>query len=63
MPSRTFELGARINRLRRKAEEYRALADVAETDAARKSYAGLAADFDDLADRAEQTLAHWLGGR
>jgi hypothetical protein len=57
IPSRTFDLSARINRLRRKAEEYRTLADAAKTDVAHESYVALAADYDDLADRAEETRA------
>ena len=55
--SRTTDFRAHIDRWRRQAEEYRILADAAETDVARKSYSGLAADYDGLADRAEEILA------
>ncbi len=54
--SRTIDFSAQISRWRRQAEEYRVLAEVAKTAVARKSYAGLAADYDELATRAEETL-------
>jgi hypothetical protein len=52
----TRDFDAQIFRLRRQAEAYRALADVAASNAAWKTYLGLAADYDDLADRAEKAL-------
>jgi hypothetical protein len=54
--SRTIDFPAPISRWRRQAELYRVLAEAAKSDTARKSYAGLASDYDDLAARAEETL-------
>ena len=54
--SRTIDFPAQIGRWRRQAELYRVLAEAAKSDTARKSYAGLASDYDDLAARAEETL-------
>jgi len=52
----TTDVPAQIKRLRRQAEMYRLLAGIARTDAARRSYTALAADYDDLAARTLQTL-------
>jgi hypothetical protein len=53
----TIDFPAQVSRWRRQAEEYRVLAEAANTDTARKSYVGLATDYDELAARAEETLA------
>ena len=55
--SRTIDFSAEISRWRRRAEEYRVLAEAAESDIARKSYGGLAVDYDNLAAQAEETFA------
>ncbi len=55
-PNRAIDLTSHVTRLRRLAEEYRVLADVARTDGARQSYIGIASDYDDLAGLAEETL-------
>jgi hypothetical protein len=54
--SSTTDFPAQIKRWRRQAAMYRLLAAVAKSGIARSSYIGLAADYDDLALRAEETL-------
>ncbi len=55
--SRMIDFPAQISRWRRQAEEYRVLAEAAKSDIARKTYEGLAVDYDTLAAQAEETLA------
>jgi hypothetical protein len=52
-----IDFSAQITRWRRQAEEYRTLADGAKVERARETYLRMAADYDALADRAEETLA------
>jgi hypothetical protein len=51
-----------ITRWRRQAEQYRILASVAKTEAAYLSYLNLSADYDELAERAEETLGATVAG-
>jgi hypothetical protein len=53
---RTAGVRDQIIRWRRQAEQYRILASVSKTEAAYLSYLNLAADYDDLAERLEETL-------
>jgi hypothetical protein len=56
-PDRAVDYSGEITRFLRIAEHYRILADCARTESARKSYRAMAADYDDLAKSAEETLA------
>ena len=55
-PDCAIDFSEQVRRLHRIAEEYRTLADGAHSDGARKSYEGMAHDYEDLAKVAEETV-------